>query len=197
MKPTVSIFFSILIFNISSSLAQSTSDSLFSPFKKEILTEFKDFKDVHIGYYGTTQNCLPYNVHGFKYRRTWLLVANQESNLTFLVIKPPRTEEVMLPGSDFLFLGLGKTYTNNYLKLKKRKRSVKDVELYGFYKFKRFGRKSLRGLLFLEYPKTESEPPWPFKWLKGKAVEAVEPIEVVIPEINTDVVPPPPPIPAK
>lgn len=157
----------------------------------EALTEFNNFSDLHISYYGTTQNCKPFNIYCFKYRKTWFLVANQEMKITFFTLRPPRVESTnIVSGSNFLLHGLGKAYANQYTKLKRRRKVVKDLEIYGFYKFNRPGRKSVKGLLFLEYPELDPGPPWPFKWMAGKAeekaAEKVDQAKGIIPEINTE-----------
>lgn len=197
MKQVLIIIISIpFLFNISGNkvFSQSAPDSISSNEISSILSEFKDFSELHIGFYGTTQNCLPFMVYGFKYKRTWFLIADQNKNITFLVVNPPRSEsKIVAKGSNFLLLGLGKTYTNNYLKLKKRRKIVKDIEIYGFYKFNKPGKKAVKGLLLLEFPELESEPSWPFKWMSGKAAEAIESVESVMPEINTEIAPPPVP----
>ena len=153
----------------------------------DAMSDFKNFSNLHISYYGTTQNCKPFNIYCFKYKRTWFLIANQEMNITFFTLRPPRVESAnIVTGSNFLLQGLGKTYANQYTFLKKRRKVVKDLEIYGFYKFNRPGRKSVKGLLYLEYPELEPGPPWPFKWIAGKAEEKIDEAKGIIPEINTD-----------
>jgi hypothetical protein len=158
----------------------------------EAQAAFNSFSDLHISYYGTTQNCKPFNIYCFKYRRTWFLIANQDMKITFFTLRPPRVESTnIVSGSNFLLHGLGKAYANQYTKLKRRRKVVKDLEIYGFYKFNRPGRKSVKGLLFLEYPEVETGPPWPFKWMAGKAeekaAEKVDQAKGIIPEINTEI----------
>jgi hypothetical protein len=157
----------------------------------EAQAAFNNFSDLHISYYGTTQNCKAFNIYCFKYRRTWFLIANQEMKITFFTLRPPRIESTnIVSGSSFLLDGLGKAYANQYTKLKRRRKVVKDLEIYGFYKFNRPGRKSVKGLLFLEYPEIDPGPPWPFKWAAGKAeekaAEKVDQAKGIIPEINTE-----------
>ena len=158
----------------------------------ESLANFNDLADLHISYYGTTQNCKPFNIYSFKYKKSWFFIANQDNILTFFVVNPPRLEnQKIVSGSDFLLSGLGRGYKHSYMKLKRRRRVVKDLEIYGFYKFTRTGKKSIKGLLLLEYPDLNQEPPWPFKWLAGKAAEQAEKIEGIIPEITIPELTPP------
>jgi hypothetical protein len=171
------------------------ADSNISGVSPEIISAFNNFSTLHIGYYGTTQNCKPFNIYCFKYRHTWFLIANQNMNISFFTLYPPRTESNdIVSGSPYLLQGLGKAYTNNYTKIKKRRRVVKDLEIYGFYKFNRPGRKSIKGLLYLEFPETDPGPPWPFKWIadkaQKKAAEKIKGAKGVIPEINTEAVEP-------
>lgn len=203
MKPSpyLLVFIALLCTkSICFSQEKNSNDSVVVDQKSEIVSEFGGLSSLHIGYYGTTQNCLPFNVYGFKYKRTWFLIAAQNTSSTYLVIKPPRTsEDIVYTGSDFLFTGIAKSFSNNYLELKNRRRTVKDIQLYGFYKFNKPGKKAIKGLLYIEYPDLEAEGVWPFKWLSGKAEEATKSLDSVIPEINTEVTLPPeptlPPIP--
>jgi hypothetical protein len=200
MKQTyfITIISLVLLNNFCSKLfSQSEADSVKQVNKTEKPVDFKNLSSLHVGYYGTTQNCKAFNIYGFKYKRTWLLIANQDMNLTYLVARPPRSEgKKVVPGSNFLFEGLSKANEHNYTKLKKRRRVIKDIEIYGFYKFHRPGKKAMKGLLLLEYPELEMGPPWPFKWIGDKAAEAAKSAEGVIPEINTEV-PPLPEIPVE
>lgn len=149
------------------------------------LPEFKNLADMQVGYYGTTQNCEPFNIYAFKYKRTWMFIAKQEANYTFLIVRPPRSEEKgVLPGSNFLYEGLSLANENAYTKLVKRRKIVKDIEVYGYYKFYRPGKKAIKGLLLLEYPDENLGLPWPFKWLSGKAEEMAESVEGVLPEVT-------------
>lgn len=167
--------------------AQDTVNTTTSCLKTEILTNFNNFDGVHVGYYGTTQNCLAYNVYAFKYRRTWFLIANQSQNLTYLVARPPRTEgQQVVGGSEYLVNGLSKAYANSYWKFKKRRKVVKDIKIYGYYKFFKPGRKAIKGLLLLEYPKLDVGPSWPFKWVVERAQAVQADAESIIPEITED-----------
>lgn len=187
MKQYYLIFFTCVLFlglSCSKLFSQAQPDSTAPVLQTQKPLAFENLTDLHIGYYGTTQNCKSFNIYAFKYKRTWFFVANQNMNLTFLVARPPRTEgKVVLPGSNYLLEGLSKANAHSYTNLKKRRRVIKDIEIYGFYKFHKPGKKAVKGLLLLEYPELEIGPPWPLKWLGGKAAEAAGSVEGVIPEI--------------
>jgi hypothetical protein len=107
---------------------------------------------MHISHYGTTQNCEAYDVYAFKFRRFWFLFVKQGEQLSIMHIKPPIKEtQIYYPSKEFA-KGIAQCYALNYTKLVKRKRRVVDMDIYGFYKFNRFGRKVMKGLLLLEYP---------------------------------------------
>lgn len=169
-----------------------TETPKFTGIDSKVIAELNEFKEMHISYYGTTQNCKPFNIYSFKYRWTWFFIANQDNNVTFFVVKPPRlkTKEIT-PGSEFLLTGIGKSHNLSYTKLKKRRKIVKDLEVYGFYKFHKPGRKAIKGLLLLEYPK-DIGPSWPFKWLTDQAQGAVKDAEGIIPEMSTKPIEAPP-----
>lgn len=117
-----------------------------------ILKHLENFKDMHVGYYGTTQRCEPYNVYAFKYRYHWFLFIKKDNKLSFMQIKPPiKDKEIYYPSRHFVE-GLSRCYSLGYTKFVKRKRNVLDMDVYGYYKFNRYGRRVMRGLLLLEYP---------------------------------------------
>lgn len=116
------------------------------------LSYLNEFKDAHIGYYGTTQRCEPYDVYAFKYRFHWFLFVKKESEVSILLISPPIKDKEIAYPSRFLAEGVAHCYAHKFVKLKKRKRNVMDIKVYGFYKFNRDGRKVMRGLMQLEYP---------------------------------------------
>jgi hypothetical protein len=48
-----------------------------------------DLKNYHIGHYGTTQNCVAYDVYALKYQWYWLLFIKQEDNISLMMVRPP------------------------------------------------------------------------------------------------------------
>ena len=113
---------------------------------------FNNFKDTHISHYGTTQQCEAYDVYAFKFRRFWFLFIKQGDKLSLMHIKPPiKNTQIHYP-SKALAKGIAQCYSLQYTKLVKRKQKVLDMDIYGFYKFNRFGKKVIKGMLLLEYP---------------------------------------------
>ncbi|MBL6445816.1 hypothetical protein JMN32_05830 [Fulvivirga sp. 29W222] len=121
----------------------------------------EEFKKLDVSYIGSTQNCVGYNVYAIKYRRTWFLATNVNESpaLSVFVERPPRTEEVFPAASPFLVEGLKGILVNQYAKKKHRRKKVKDLQLYGFYKLKRPGKQAAKGLLLIEYPKELNKEP--------------------------------------
>lgn len=121
----------------------------------------EEFKKLDVSYIGSTQNCVGYNVYAIKYKRTWFLATNVNESpvLSVFVEKPPRTEDAFPVASPFLVEGLKGILVNQYAKKKNRRKKVKDLQLYGFYKLKRPGRQAAKGLLLIEYPKELNKEP--------------------------------------
>jgi hypothetical protein len=120
--------------------------------EKIVKKHFNNFNEMHISHYGTTQQCEPYEVYAFKFRRFWFLFVKQNEKLTLMHIKPPiKDKEIHYPSTE-LAKNIARCYSLKYTKLVKKKRKVIDMDIYGFYKFNRFGRKVIKGLLLLEYP---------------------------------------------
>lgn len=162
----------------------------------EISALFNNFKDMHKAYFGTTQDCKPYYIYAFKYKKTWFLIVQQTKGGSMLIVRPPRSEENKIDdASKFSITAISKAYINNYTKLKKRKRDVLDMSFYGIYKFNRPGRKAIKGLLLFEYPQIEEEaskpevPGKPEKPAKpevpAKPVAPEAPATPAIPTINS------------
>jgi hypothetical protein len=114
---------------------------------------FGDFSLLHIGYYGTAQNCIPYNIYAFKYKRKWFLYIVENKMVSLMLINPPIPDKKISYPSSYLAVGIAHCFPLNYTKFKKRKRSVVDINIYGFYKFNKYGKEVVRGLLLLDYPK--------------------------------------------
>lgn len=152
MKTKTFPFLVILFFSFSGLTAQSTDSTSFN---KEVISKLETLT---VSFSGNAQNCIPYDVYAFKYKRSWLIVMKESDNLALFVTKPPRSEEKLYVASDFLLNGLAKIIPNeSYYKKKNRRRVVNDIEIYPFYKMKRRGKQVLKGLLLLELP-DEKEP---------------------------------------
>lgn len=131
---------------------EEDAGSLFYEKDTTILNYLENFNDMHVGYYGTTQSCEPYDVYAFKYRYHWFLFVKKDNKLSFMQIKPPiKNKEIDYPSRHFVE-GLSRCYSLGYTRFVKRKRKVLDMDIYGYYKFNRYGRRVIRGLLLLEYP---------------------------------------------
>ena len=113
---------------------------------------FGDFSLLHIGYYGTAQNCIPYNIYAFKYKKKWFLYVVENKTISLMLINPPLPDKKIDYPSSYLAVGLAHCFPLNYTKFVKRKRSVMDINIYGFYKFNKYGKKVMKGLLLLDYP---------------------------------------------
>lgn len=180
---TAAILFCIIVSN--PLYAQITKDIKIEESHTKIICNFDDFSSLHIGYYGTSQNCTHYYIYGFKYKKTWCLVAKQDNNITFLVTNAPhKPKNTIASGSNFLLEGISLAYMNKYLKYKKKKKEEKEIDIRGYYKFNKKGRKAMKGLLLLEYPKVKKdrEPIWPFSLLKKKEEEKKEEVQSTIQE---------------
>ncbi len=156
--------------------AQITKDIEIEQAHIKAMCNFNSFKTLHIGYYGVSENCTHYYIYAFKYKKTWLLVANQNDNITFLISNPPRKEKhALTQGSTFLLEGLSLTYLNGYTRFKNKKKEEKEIDIRGFYRVNKKGRKAIKGMLLLEFPKQkikeERELIWPFSMFKKKAEE--------------------------
>jgi hypothetical protein len=127
------------------SSSESTNDST-------VKVYLNNFNSAHIGYYGSTQNCEPYNVYAFKYKRNWFLFVSSGENLSFMHINPPIKDKSINYTSSYFEEGIAKSHSVGYTRLVKKKRDVVDMDIYGYYKFNRYGRKVIKGLLYLEYP---------------------------------------------
>ncbi len=111
-----------------------------------------------VSFSGNAQNCIPYDVYAFKYKRSWLIVMKESDNLALFVTNPPRTDEKLYVASDFLLDGLSRIIPNTtYYKRKNRRRVVNDIEIYPFYKLTKRGKQVMKGLLLLELP-DDKEP---------------------------------------
>ena len=193
-KVTITLF-ALFIIVVSSSLLAQTSVSV-NTNDTIIKHYFNNFNDMHIGYYGTTQNCEAYNVYAFKYRWNWFLIINSGGNLSLMHINPPIKEKKINYLSKHFAEGISRSYAIEYTKLKKRKRDVVDMNIYGYYKFNRYGRKVIKGLVFLEYPfYTKGLIKWKIdeekakKKAEKKAAKELKPMEIesIKPEINENV----------
>ncbi len=161
--------------------AQITKDLELQETHATVMCNFDDFNALHIGFYGTTENCSHYYIYGFKYKKTWLMVANQQEKVNFLVCNPPRQAEKKLlkPGSNILLEGISLAYMDNYLKFKDKKKEVKEIDIRGYYKFNRLGKKAMKGILYLDYPKVKKKfpLPWPLSLLQKDKEELKEEAE--------------------
>lgn len=124
-------------------------------FNQEVINKLETLT---VSFSGNAQNCIPYDVYAFKYKRSWLIVMKESDNLALFMTNPPRSEEKLYVASDFLLDGLSKIIPNTtYYKRKNRRRVVNDIEIYPFYKLKKRGKQVMKGLLLLELP-DEKEP---------------------------------------
>jgi len=177
---TVIVCINLFLLFISTTQAQETPkiDQLRDSI---IINHFGNFKSMHIGYYGSTQNCEPYQVYALKYRNNWFLIVNAKGNISYMHINPPVKEKKIYYPSKYFMEGIALSFSHGYTKLKKRKRNVIDMDIYGYYTFNRYGKKIIKGLLYLEYPYYDKGI---FKWkldeekakkmLEEKAAEQVE-----------------------
>ena len=133
------------------------------------------FETLTVSFSGNAQNCIPYDVYAFKYKRSWMIVMRQESTLALFVTKPPRSTEALYEGSTFLLDGLSRIIPNTaYFKKKNRRRVVNDIEIYPYYKLKKRGKQVMKGLFLLELPEEEKEPFFLLKPFMKKKEEAEE-----------------------
>jgi len=145
--------FTLIIFVfINNIYSQEETDSIPETPTDQIATFFNHFQDLHVSYYGNTQNCVSYNVYAYKYRKFWFLIIKRDEQISIMIANPPlKNKEIDTP-DQYLLEGIARSEFHKYTKLKKRKKSVLDMQLYGYYKFNRFGRKVAKGLLLLQYP---------------------------------------------
>lgn len=147
------LFIALYVFIITPLTAQEDSLNVNLDDRKESIKELMGhFKDLHIGHYGTTQNCVAYDVYALKYRWYWFLFIKQEDEVSMMMVRPPVKDKNIDYPSLFFAEGVARTYFHNYTKFKRRRKKVIDMYIYGFYKLNRFGRRSIKNLLLLEYP---------------------------------------------
>ncbi len=153
MKKISFIWLSVIFILLCNTL-YSQQDSVIAEMDREeaIGHYLNNFKDLHIGHYGTTQNCVAYNVYAFKYRWHWFLFIKTGDKISFMAVRPPLKGKKIDYPSKYLIEGVALTHFHKYTKFVKRKRNVVDMNIYGFYKFNRFGRRIIRNLMLLEYP---------------------------------------------
>jgi len=181
------------------SIAQEDSTSTSATAQDSaIISYFNNLSNMHIGYYGTTQKCEAYDVYAFKYHKNWFLIVSARGNLSFMHINAPVEGKRISYPSKFFIEGIARSYATGYTKLKTKKRNVVDMDIYGYYKFNKRGRKVMKGMLLLEYPFVKEG----FLWWKidteeakaiveEKVAEEVEvkslKLETIKPEINENI----------
>lgn len=112
---------------------------------------------------GNAENCIPYDVYGFKYKKSWIIMLNESENVDAFIIKPPRVEGTYLASAHFAE-GVSKIIPNfYYYKQKNKRKEVNDLVLYPFYKLKWKGKKAMKGLLYIEIPDPTVRPKF-FLW---------------------------------
>ena len=141
--------------------ASSQNNSAPATGADRISSYLEEFKKLDVSYIGSTQNCVGYNVYALKYKRTWFLATNvnKSSAMSVFIERPPRSEDPFPSASPFLVEGIKGTLVAQYAKKKNRRKKVKDLQLYGFYKFKKPGKRAVKGLLLIEYPKDVNKEP--------------------------------------
>ena len=150
---TKTLSLTLLLFIGNMGLKAQSTDS--TSFEQEVIS---NLETLTVSFSGNAQNCIPYDVYAFKYKRSWLIAMKESENLALFVTKPPRSEEKLYVASDYLLDGISKIIPNDtYYKKKNRRRVVNDIEIYPFYKLKRRGKQVMKGLLLLELP-DEKEP---------------------------------------
>lgn len=173
----------------------STSTNVITQ-ESAIISYLNNLTNLHIGYYGTTQNCEAYDVYAFKYHKNWFLIVSARGNLSFMHINPPLDGKKISYPSRYFIEGIARSYALGYTKLKTRKRNVVDMDIYGYYKFKKHGRKVMKGILLLEYPFFKEGFLWwkideekAMKIIEEKAAEEVKPLQLesIKPEINENI----------
>ncbi len=185
----IAISFSALAQKDSTSTSVNVQDSA-------IISYLNNLTNLHIGYYGTTQNCEAYDVYAFKFRKNWFLIVSAKGNLSFMHINPPVEGMKISYPSKYFIEGIARSYALGYTKLLTKKRNVVDMDIYGYYKFKKHGRKVMKGILLLEYPFFKEGFLWwkideekAMEIVEEKAAEEVKPLqlETIKPEINENI----------
>jgi hypothetical protein len=201
MKNLITFTLAVIIIIAVSFSAVSQEDSTLTSANAQdsaIINYFNNLSNMHIGYYGTTQKCEAYDVYAFKYHKNWFLIVSARGNLSFMHINAPVEGKRISYPSKFFIEGIARSYATGYTKLKTRKRNVVDMDIYGYYKFNRRGKKVMKGMLLLEYPFVKEG----FLWWKvdveeakaiveEKVAEEVEvkslKLETIKPEINENI----------
>jgi len=201
MKLTLKITLFALI-NLMLLDLQAQEDSLMlndSVEPKALESKFEGLTKMHVSYYGSTQNCEPYTVSAIKYKRNWFLIINTNDRMSFIHINAPFSDGKIIYPSQLFIESIAKSHVLCYTKLKKKKATVNDMDIYGYYKFNKFGRKVIKGLLYLEYPyykkgflfwKFDREKAQEFieeKYSEMPGFEQLETIKTEINEINNSV----------
>ncbi len=153
MKKTPLLWLFSIFFLLCNTLYGQQDSAIAEMDRDEAIRHYlNNFNELHIGHYGTTQNCVAYDVYAFKYRWHWFLFIKTGDKLSFMAVRPPLKGKKIDYPSKFLIEGIAMSHFHKYTKFVKRKRNVVDMNIYGYYKFNRFGRRIIRNLMLLEYP---------------------------------------------
>jgi len=149
----------VLFFGLSLHGQSQQTDSLVS--QQQIVATLRTME---ASFSGNAENCIPYDVYAFKYKRTWLLALVEAENLDLFIIKPPRKAVSPYPASHFMAVGLHMIALNPpYFRQRNRRKKINDIITYPFYKIKWTGKKAMKGLLYLEIPDLKERPSF-FLW---------------------------------
>ncbi|UXX77742.1 hypothetical protein N7E81_10210 [Reichenbachiella carrageenanivorans] len=132
-------------------------------------------KTLPTSFSGNAENCIPYDVYAFKYKKTWILALVESENVEAFIVRGPRTDQSPYLASRFMSVGMSLIVPNKYYYIQKNRRKViNDIETYPFYKLKRKGKKAMKGLLYLELPDPKVRPSF-FLWkIFAKKREEIE-----------------------
>lgn len=195
IHPTLLVLF-LLTLSINLKAQDSLSTTKINYKDSTLLGYLNNFNDMHISYYGSTQFCEAYNVYAFKYRKNWFLIVDAANKISVMHVNPPIKNKSIYYPSLYFIEGISKSHFIGYTKLVKKKKHVIDMDIYGFYKFNKYGRKVIKGLLYLEYPfynkgilnwKLDEEKAE--ELVKNKIKEEIKPIEIetIKTEINENI----------
>ncbi|WP_109832616.1 hypothetical protein [Reichenbachiella versicolor] len=141
-----------------------TSLSVVAQRKEAESKTVESLKLIHPSFSGNAENCIPYDVYAFKYKKSWIIALNESENVDAFILNAPRAQESTYIASFHFTEGLGKIVPNTYYYKQKNKRKVvNDLELYPYYKMKWSGKKAMNGLLYIEIADTTERPKF-FLW---------------------------------
>ncbi|MFA0964157.1 hypothetical protein AB9P05_20275 [Roseivirga sp. BDSF3-8] len=122
-----------------------------------------DLDNIEVSYFGFTENKNEYNLYAFKgKKRYWYFVVSDGKSIHSFYKRKKKGE--LLAGSFLATQSLLALVQESEIKKKEKRKKVNDLNLYCFYKFRKDGRKLMKGVRKVE---EENSGSWVFKVLSA------------------------------